>query len=355
MNLEHAKFNTYADLAKLPWFDFNGDGKLRVKPGEGVPPILDAHTHLGWSYFFGGVVDYQRLAPEVGQFYNYVDMPVEMDKDEHPTKAESDKVTWDIVFMLFRCPPIARTQTAANLLVDMKLFGVVGAVVLPIELPIRSRHAYQCVVNCKPHDSLLCFAGVHPWTRFKKLRLDWQVENGAWGLKYHPEFQFNPPDTKGALDLFGMCAERGLPVLGHSGSTGAEPQWMQNMSMPDRYRAALKAHPKLKMILAHAGIRYYEQALAVAGDFPNQVWLETSGQGAPVLKRLLAEFDPSRILYGSDWTFFPMGVPIARSMIALEGFSDEVREGYFFRNLARLLDLDEDAAARGAIVRKRAG
>jgi len=352
MDFEKIKFENYSDLDKLPWFEKNGDGEIQVKPETGVPLIFDAHTHLGWSYILGGVVNYQRLAPPAEHLYNYMDSPFDLEQDEHPTKEEVRMMTWDIALIPFRCPPIVRTQTAVNLLHDMDLFNTVAAVSLPIEIPLRSRHAYQTIVACKPHERLVAFAGVHPWTHYKELRLDWQQGQGALGLKYHPEFQFNPPDTKGAIELFGMCAERGLPVLAHSGSTGSEPRWMQNLSRPDRYRKALKAHPKLKLILGHSGIYVYDEAIKVANDFPEQVWLETSGEGMSVIRKIINEYDTSRILYGSDWTFFPLGVPIARSMAALEGFPQEMKEGYFYRNMIDLLELDEDGFLNGKIIKK---
>jgi hypothetical protein len=351
MDFENIKLDNYYDLVKLPWFEKNGDGRIQIKPEMGVPPILDAHTHLGWSYFMGGVIDYQKLTSEAEHLYNYMDSPFDLEKDEHPTKAEAGMMTRDIALIPFRCPPIGRTQTAINLLHDMDLFNTIAAVSLPVEIPLRSRHAYQTVVACKPHERLIAFAGVHPWTRFKKLRLDWQQEQGAMGMKYHPEFQFNPPDTKGAIDLFSMCAERGLPVLAHSGSTGSEPKWMQNLSRPDRYREALKNIPALKLILGHSGIHNYDEAIKVANDFPEQVWLETSGEGMSVIRKILNKYDVSRVVYGSDWTFFPLGVPIARSMAALEGYPQEVKEGYFFRNMVDLLDLDENGFLQSRIIK----
>lgn len=352
MNYEKIQISRYAELVKLPWFEMGGDGQLQLKKDSGVPPIIDMHTHLGWSYFGGRVVDYQKRVPEAVHYYDYVNAIVDLMKNEHPTKAEANSIMWDVLLVPFRCAPRAKTQTAANLLADMERFNTVASVVLPIEIPVRSRHAYQCAVNCKPHDGLIFFAGVHPSTRYKKLRLDWQVEQGAIGLKFHPEFQFCPPDTKGALELFGICAERGLPVLGHSGSTGSEPQWMQRMSAPDRYRKALELHPNLKLVLGHTGIIHYEQAIKIASDFPEQVYLETSGQGIPVIRKILDETDPKRVVYGSDWSFFPLGVPIARSMAALDGYPREVVEGYFYKNAARLLGLDEAEIEKGKVVKK---
>ena len=347
MKYEEMTFNSYYELTKLPWFEMRG--RLRLRHDADVPPILDAHTHLGWSYFGGRVIEYQKLYDrEAPQYYDYAENPVDLNQDEHPLKSEADAITVDIALILTRCPPKAKYQTAANLLEEMDRFNTRASVVLPIEIPFRSRHAYQVVTACKPHERLIAFCGVHPWTGYKKLRMDWQVGEGAIGLKYHPEFQFCPPDSKGAMELFEMCAARGLPILAHSGSTGTEPGWMQQLSHPDRYRAAAAAFPELKIVLAHSSIKYFRSAINMAKKYPN-IYLETSGQGVPALREIFKNADEDRIMYGSDWTFFPLGVPIARSMVALQKSSDEFKEKYFYKNAVNLLGLDEDAFLDGHI------
>lgn len=353
MDWMNIQINNYNELVKLPWFEMDGNGRLQVKMDSGVPPILDVHTHLGWSYFGGRVVKYDELQPGgAQQYYDYNNNPVNLDADGHPFKSEADGITVDIALIIMRCPPKAATQTAANLLDDMDKFNTVASVALPIEIPARSRHAYQTIITCEKHERLIAFAGVHPWTRFKKLRLDWQMEHGAIGLKYHPEFQFCAPDKKGALELFGMCHERGLVVQAHSGSTGTEPGWMQKLSHPDRYRAVIEKYPGLKIILAHTAIIHYKDAIAIARQYPN-VYVDTSGQGVPALREIFDNVPRDRILYGSDWTFFPLGVPIARSMAALEGYPEEFKEDYFYRNAARLLGIDEAAFRQGRVVREK--
>ena len=352
MDYSSIQLNNYKELVKLPWFELREDGRLKVKADAGVPPILDLHAHLGWSYFGGRVVPYDSLSDgEALQYYDYSKNPISLDKDEHPLKSEADGITVDIALILMRCPPIARTQTAANLLEEMDRFNTVATCLHPIEIPFRSRHAYQTVTTCKKYERLIAFAGVHPWTRWKKLRLDWQISQGALGLKYHPEFQFTPPDSRGAMDLFAMCRDRGLVIQAHSGATGTEPGWMQKLSHPDRYRKAVEAFPDLKIILAHTAIIHYEAAIAMARAYEN-VYVDTSGQGRPVLRQIFDQVPAHKILYGSDWSFFPLGVPIARSMAALDGYPEAFKDDYFFRNGCRLLGLDEDAFRTGRVTRK---
>lgn len=351
MGLEDIKLERYDDLVKLPWFEKREDGRMMIKPGSGAPRVLDTHTHLGWSYLGGAVIDYEKFHEKTLQYYNYDNAPVTFERDGHPNTSELNAMTFDIALIVLRCPPQAKTQTAANILEEMDRFGYAASVILPIEIPLRSRHAYQCVTTCAKHERLISFAAVHPLTKYKKLRLDWQVSQGAIGLKYHPEFQFCPPDAKGAVELFGMCAERGLPVMGHSGATGREPKWMQKLAEPERFIPALEAHPKLQLIFGHTGIIHNDRVIAIAKRFPDQVWLETSGQGVQNIRHILDSYDKQRVLYGSDWSFYPLGVPMARSLVALESYPAEVAEDYFHANAARLLGFDPKETAKGNLVR----
>ena len=106
MDFAKVQINNYAELIKLPWFEKNGDGDIAVKKDSGVPPILDIHTHLGWSYFGGRVIDYQKKTPETLHYYDYMDSKVElMTEDGHPTKKEGVDITVDVLFVPFRCAP----------------------------------------------------------------------------------------------------------------------------------------------------------------------------------------------------------------------------------------------------------
>jgi predicted TIM-barrel fold metal-dependent hydrolase len=185
------------------------------------------------------------------------------------------------------------------------------------------------------------FAAVFPWPwgRRKIERLINLRSRGAKAVKVHPEFQFIAADHPHQLKLFGWCADNGVPVLAHCGYTGAEPAWLRAKAEPDRFRAALRNFPKLQLLLAHTGLSKRVETLAVARDFPNQVWLDISGQCAPDLKMILDKFDRDRICFGSDWPFYPLVVALARSLVATESCPD-YRTHLLFNNGARFLGLN---------------
>ncbi len=339
MNLEQIEVRTYNDLAKLPWFKIGEDGVLRVDPDAGVPAIIDDHSHLGWSYFFGGVIDHFDASRKVQYFYNYDEPQDVLNEKVHPTEAEKKLLEKDIYLILFRCPPIARTQTATQLLEEMALFNVRHVISLPIEIPIRSRHARQTFAAAQRigDDRFIPFAGVHPYTPSYEKRIRTMVAQGARGLKYHPEFQFVAPNNKKAMRVFALCEELGLPILCHSGFTGSEPPFMQKLAALDRYRVVFESFPKLVFILGHSGLKNVPEALAYAAEFP-QVYLDLAGQTVDVTKEIIKKADNDRILYGSDWPFYPMAVTLARTLVATEG-NPTARRKILHDNAARLFNL----------------
>ena len=339
VDLENIEIKVFDDLAKLPWFKFGEDGKLRVDPGAGVPEIIDDHSHLGWSYFFGGVINHLDGSRPLRYFYNY-DFPQDVLNDKaHPTPDESKLIERDIYMILFRCPPIARTQTAPHMIDEMDRFNVKNICVLPVEIPIRSRHARQTfAAAAKCGGRLIPFAGVHPYTPSYEKRIRDMVAQGARGFKYHPEFQFVAPDNKKTLRIFALLEELDLPVLCHSGFTGAEPGFMRKLAALPRYRVIFESFPKLKFILGHAGLNNIPEALAYTAEFP-QVYLDLSGQTAAATRGIIEKADTDRILYGSDWPFYPMGVTLARTLVATEGMPDEVRRKILHDNAARIFKL----------------
>lgn len=90
-------------------------------------------------------------------------------------------------------------------------------------------------------------------------------------------------------------------------------------------------------MLGHAGIKYNDEAIAYANKYP-QVWLDLAGQTTPQIRNILKQADNDRILYGSDWPFYPMAVTLARTLVALEDFPQS-REKVMYSNMERLLNL----------------
>jgi uncharacterized protein len=336
MAYEKRNIRTLSDLAKLPWFEADERG-IRVRRDADLPPVIDAHTHLGFSYGFSPRLDLKAKTPEVKHFRDFNTPRDILYALPRFSAEESEELKREFLWIMVKQPARARTHTLPNQVDEMDRSGIGRAVSLPIEIPFWPRHSRHTLETCKGQDRVIPFAGVHPWDPDPRGRLEWFIAQGCRGMKYHPEFQFHPPDTRAALKLFGFCEEMDVVVLSHSGSTGSEPAWIQRMSELRRFRVIFKHYPKLRFVLGHCGIKNVDEAIAYNREFPN-IWLETSGQPVPVLRKVFKEADTDRLLFGSDWPFTPMVIALARALIATED-APELRRKLLSGNAARLLDI----------------
>ena len=331
-----------SELNRLPWFEKNEAGDLQVAAGADIPSIIDCHTHVGWSQGVGADIDMTRHCP-VRYFFDHESPQDFLHVQMHPTATEAHELARETKWTLVRTPRRNKTHTAANLLAEMERFQHERSVLLAVEIPVRSRHMDQTLRAAHLDSRLTPFMAVHPWpwNDAKIKRLERLLDNKVRGLKFHPVFQFTAPDAPEPMQLFEWCAANDVVVLTHTGFTGREPAFLRALSEPERFRTPLKTFPNLKMIFAHTGSRArFPEALAVAKEFQDQVWLEFTGQPVPNIKTLLDQYDPQKLVYGSDWPYYPLSVSLARFMVATSG-REHLRPAILRDNFARLMKLDE--------------
>ncbi len=330
-----------SDLDRLPWFEKDEEGRLRLVEGADLPPILDCHTHVGWSQGVGADIDMAVRCP-VRYFFDHEAPQNLLQVQMHPTSREAETLARETKWTLLRTPARNKTHTAANLLAEMERFGHSRSVLLPVEIPLKSRHLEQTLRAAQLDERLTPFIGMHPWhwSDDKASHLASLFEGRVRGLKFHPVFQFMAPDAPDAMRLFEWCAKNDVIVLTHTGFTGSEPAFMRARSEPERFSAALKAFPKLKMIFAHTGSRArFPETLAVAKRHMDQVWLEFTGQPVPNIKTLLDQYDPEKLVYGSDWPYYPLSVSLARFLTATSG-REHLRPAILRDNFVKLMNMN---------------
>jgi predicted TIM-barrel fold metal-dependent hydrolase len=164
------------------------------------------------------------------------------------------------------------------------------------------------------------------------------------GIKVYPPLGFDPwpapgPERDKVELLYSFCERHDLPITSHCDDQGfrvipLEEAW--TYTSPRRWRAALLAHPDLRLDLAHFGAQYSlpigrgqvhgrglsqvlsaptdwaEEVVALMGDFP-KVYTDISFNGSDPayyghLLGLLSRFPPAlrelaadRIMFGSDF------------------------------------------------------
>lgn len=341
-NLHDRAILRMSELDRLPWFKKNEAGNLQLAAGVDLPRIIDCHTHVGWSQGVGGDIDMAKRCP-VSYFFDHESPQDFLHVQMHPTAAESRRLSRETTWTLVHTPRRNKTHTAANLLAEMERFNHDRAVLLPVEIPVRSRHMEQTERAAKLDDRLIPFAAIHPWpwSDAKIERLTKLLKTTARGLKFHPVFQFVAPDAPEAMALFEWCAANKVVVLSHTGFTGREPAFMRALSEPERFKKPLKTFPDLKIVFAHTGSRArFQEAFAVAKEHQDQVWLEFTGQPVPNINKVLDEYDPQKLLYGTDWPYYPLSVSLARFMVATSG-RERLRPAILRDNFLRLMNMTE--------------
>ncbi|HOZ49254.1 MAG TPA: amidohydrolase family protein [Candidatus Hydrogenedentes bacterium] len=331
---------TLADLAKLPWYETGQDGKIHLKDDCGLPPIIDIHSHVGWCYAIGRQIN-MLDSSEVQYFFDYTTDQDVLYEENHPDHKEGNTFIVEILTGVFQAPARHSTHTARNYVDEMARTHYDCACIHPISNAALGHHAD---VTLEARDlfpeRFIPFAGVNPWFwgPKKEAVLQSLLDRGAKGVKFHPEFQFAAADGKDAMAMLGWCAAHSLPVLAHCGYTGSEPAILRDKAEPRRYVRALEAFPNLRIALGHTGLKVYKETLEVAKRFPEQVWIDISGQPVPVIQEILDQYDRERIMYASDWPFYPLALATARALVATED-CPEIRPALFRNNALAFLKM----------------
>lgn len=232
-------------------------------------------------------------------------------------------------------------MTIPNLLEDMGHHRIEYSVVLPIDYLDNREPSKQLLAACAHTSEVIPFCSVHPHDpeRIRKLRTS--VELGAKGVKLHPNFQQFRPDDADVSDVYRFCNDNHVPLILHSGVTGRERTlwWRKTLSSMEYISVIPRNFPDLVLILAHAGIAQYEQAIALAQS-ARHVYLEISGQPADHIRQALCAVGAERVLFGSDWPFWNQALALKAVRQATQGDVPAAR-CILYENAAYLLQLGE--------------
>ncbi len=320
-------FRGYRGLADLPYFDLDSEGRLRTVVPD-LPPVFDFHTHLGMQLLFAPNVDLARRTPRT-QYYldcDRTDPGCDLDLDVYInsafTEGMHDELSWEMVRQLVLGGGAAATHTIPNLRAEMEAVGCTQAAVLPIAfgLPFGDNLTttwLDALRAAGATDDLVPFASVHPSDAGWQTALDGYAARGVRGLKVHPEFQRVFPDEPRMLDVYAACERLGLVVIFHAGRSGIEPARLRPYALLRRYERAFAEFPRVQFVLGHAGARDVADAARLAQQYQN-VWLEITGQGVTSLDRLITEVGSERLLFGSDWPFYPLAATLAKVLLVTE-------------------------------------
>ncbi len=330
------RFPSLAALARLPWFELEAGNLTLVDPTVG--PIIDAHTHLALTFFRRRSVDL-FAAPRPTEYYlpRARDFDLDIYCNKNFTDEDLARLKMDLAGRCFIAAGMRTTHTVPNLLEEMRALGIVTSILLPIDLPCISHNAEVFLNASRRADGISSLGSVHPFDWDLGDRLERQKGQGAFGVKVHPAVQMVRPDHPRALELYRLCAELGLPVLWHCGPVGIESRAARERCQLERYWRAVRACPDTTFVLGHAGALQMESALELSQSYPN-IYLELSSQSVGNVRKIVTEAPIERVVFGSDWPFYPQAIGVAKVLLATRD-RPELRSLVLHDNAARLFSL----------------
>jgi len=237
------------------------------------------------------------------------------------------------------------------------------------------------VIHRRPESSSLSNEELVPWMRkypdillgFALPRLGWNVdgpevvdrfkEMGFTGLKFiGPSY---PYDDERYYPLYERAQALDMPVLFHTGFLSFGPDDGERGISQEKMRAVRldtigRAFPQLRIMMAHLGNPEFHVGLDVIHSFPN-VYGEFSGASGSkfretTLRKLFAPppgadlSDPDenlalihfeKLCFATDNPEPPRWIELSQRLMDELELPDEVQEGFWWRNGARWLGLDE--------------
>ncbi|MCU1328283.1 MAG: amidohydrolase 2, partial [Bryobacterales bacterium] len=173
-------------------------------------------------------------------------------------------------------------------------------------------------------------------------------------------YSMHDPKVRGLLQVAAghpgalVYVHCGVLSLGFRKKLGLPSNFNMSFSNPIDLHAVASNFPRLNFVIPHFGAGYFREALMVADLCPN-VYLDTSSSNGwtkylpesmdleGVFRRALNVVGPTRLLFGSDSSFFPRGwvknvFSTQTDALSRIGISEGDARAVFGGNLRRLLE-----------------
>jgi predicted TIM-barrel fold metal-dependent hydrolase len=336
---EPFRFDRLEHLARLPWFEV--EGTRLVLADRGVGPVIDMHAHYALPTLWPTKIDLDAPRTETGDTQLLLRCCDRHDLEVYANANFGEvgvrRLKRELVLGGATGRGARATHTIANHAADCADMGVTHSAILAVDVGIPTRHLADSVAAAQRSGIATAFASVHPRKRRPKEKLEEQLHAGARGLKLHPQLQLFAPTAPEARRLYTLAASERIPVLWHCGPVGIELEKARPFVQVAGYEAALEAHPDTTFVLGHAGAMQCDVAIGLQRRHAN-AYLEVSCISLPQMRQVVAEADPDRIVFGTDWPFYHHALPLAKVLIATEG-QPALRRKILHDNAARLLGL----------------
>ncbi len=339
------KFVDIPDLIRLPYFSLNSEKKIVLKPQYRNYIIIDAHTHLGWTYLLARKIN--LLASHANTHYFFPERGNQFDISHYNAvdfeANNAKKARLETIRGAFNSHGYSKTHTIPNILEEMDRMGINSSFVLAIDFLALSTNSEQILNSIASHEEgkkrLVSFISLHPLMKDKEQRLKDFVRLGAKGIKLHPQIQLFKPTHKGAYEIYELAKAYQLPIIFHTGLSPISPKWQKRFVEPFYFKKVCSDFPENIFILGHSGGAFdHIEAMQLSKRYKH-VYLELSGQPPQVIQEMINKNGYEKMLFGSDWPYYPSVLPLAKVLLATEGMKEGVREALLGKNAQRLLKI----------------
>jgi len=160
---------------------------------------------------------------------------------------------------------------------------------------------------------------------------------GIKALKIHPTVNNISPAHQGYEHIFEIAQEKNLTVISHGGMSADDPEG--KYCSPTNFRKVLDRFPRLRLVVAHLSFPHVEGLLELASRYPNlytdlSFLLSNSEITDDMFCRVIRDFGPERVLFGSDFPWCDPEKDLDR-LLKLD-LSDNELEMVAWRNAATI-------------------
>jgi len=192
---------------------------------------------------------------------------------------------------------------------EAESLGIKRVVLLPIDsTTFLGRKIPNEIVCNHTDDRIIRFVSVDPLKPNAEEELRRLIkECEPQGVKFHPQLQgFNPLDER-ALRLYSVLDSNGLVAVFHTGTSGVGAGVRSNIRLdygrPLYFDEVAIRFPRMKIILAHFGWPWTEEAIAIALHKPN-IYLDLSGWLPKYIPEVVWKYAKrlqDKLIFGSDY------------------------------------------------------
>jgi len=338
-------YSGFKGLADLPYFEMTDRGLLRLTL-DGLEGGIDGHTHLALNCFAGLKPNLQRSTPRT-EYYIEPDGKLSLNvyMNRNQTASDKQKMTKNTLLQMTPIGSSAtKTHTIPNLLAEMDQLRIEKAVVFPIKsgFPFgddMTEWYLSEIAKSGKKDRFIVCGSVKPTSKDAPKKVAEYKSKGIKGIKMHPNFARFYPNDRAAWPCYEAAGKNDLPVLIHCGRTGQEPKkgiakmlYSEDYSDIINFSEPVAAFPRVRFVFCHSGALQNEQAIQIAKEHRN-VWMDVQGQSVDNIQMMIQELGPEKLMFGSDFPFYPVATILARMLVATE--KDKKVRGMIFSENAR--------------------